>query len=368
MLRKGINVKKKFKVGVIGGTGFVGQRFVTLLEDHPWFEVTEIAASSRSQGKTYREATGGRWKLTEDFPEKYGDLVVKNINEIEEIGNNTDFVFCAVDMERDEIRAIEEAYARAEIPVVSNNSAHRWTGDVPMIIPEINSEHARLIDWQKKRLGTKRGFVAVKPNCSIQSYVPAIYPLMSFGPEKVFVATYQAISGASKLFADWPEILDNVIPYIGGEEEKSEQEPLRIWGRIKDGRIENNRDINISAQCYRVPVAEGHMAAVSVSFGKKPSRDEIIGAWEEFVGIPALYKLPSAPEKFIKYFNEEDRPQTGLDRDYEKGMGITVGRLRQDPILDYKFVCLSHNTLRGAAGGAVLTGELLVREGYISYR
>lgn len=356
----------KLKVGVIGGTGFVGQRFLTLLADHPWFEVTEIAASSRSEGKTYEEATTGRWKLAFELPEKYKNLVVKNINQIEEIGNNVDFVFCAVDMNKDEIRAIEEAYAKAEIPVVSNNSANRWTSDVPMIIPEINPEHTALIEHQKKRLGTTRGFIAVKPNCSIQSYVPAIYPLLPYGPDKLVVSTYQAISGAGKVFSDWPEILDNIIPYIGGEEEKSELEPLKIWGRIKDGKIKNYDELKISAQCYRVPVAEGHMAAVSVSFKQKPSSEEILNAWEEFKGVPALYELPSAPQKFLKYYPENDRPQTGLDRDYEKGMGITIGRLRNDNVFDYKFVCLSHNTIRGAAGGAVLTAELLVRQGYIT--
>ncbi|HOJ09260.1 MAG TPA: aspartate-semialdehyde dehydrogenase [Clostridiales bacterium] len=357
---------KKFRVGVIGGTGFVGQRFVTLLQNHPWFEVACIAASERSAGKTYAEAVEGRWKLNIPMPAELGNITVKNINQVEEVTGEVDFVFCAVDMKKEEIKAFEELYAKTETPVVSNNSANRWTFDVPMVIPEINADHLSIIESQKKRLGTKRGFIAVKPNCSIQSYVPAIHPLMDYGPEKIIVSTYQAISGAGKVFKDWPEIMDNVIPYIGGEEDKSENEPLKIWGSISGNEIVKAQKPVISAQCYRVPVSDGHMASVSVSFSKKPSESDILEAWKSYKGKPQILQLPSAPKQFITYFEGNDRPQTKLDRDCENGMGITVGRLRNDNILDYKFACLSHNTIRGAAGGAVLIAELLVAEGYIA--
>jgi len=359
-------MSRKFKVGVLGGTGFVGQRFLTILENHPWFEVACIAASERSAGKNYREAVEGRWKLNISIPEKIADIEVKNINQVNEIAGETDFVFCAVDMKKEEIKAFEEMYAKTETPVVSNNSAHRWTPDVPMVIPEINPDHLVIIENQKKRLGTKNGFIAVKPNCSIQSYVPAIHPLMKFEPEKIMVCTYQAISGASKVFSDWPEIMDNVIPYIGDEEEKSENEPLKIWGFIKGDKIVRTEKPVISSQCYRVPVSDGHMAAVFVSFRRKLSREEIIEAWNKFQGKPQILDLPTAPKPFLKYYEETDRPQTRIDRDYEKGMGITLGRLREDSIFDYKFASLSHNTIRGAAGGAVLIAELLVSEGYLA--
>jgi len=358
-------MSSKFKVGVIGGTGFVGQRFVTLLENHPWFEVVCIAASERSAGKTYAEAVEGRWKLNVQMPSSLKDLIVKNINQVDEIADQVDFVFCAVDMDKEKIKAFEEVYAKTETPVVSNNSAHRWTSDVPMVIPEINPGHLEIIEKQKNRLGTKRGFIAVKPNCSIQSYVPAIHPLMSYNPQKIVVSTYQAISGAGKVFKDWPEMEDNLIPYISGEEEKSEKEPLKIWGRIEGNQIVKAEKPVISAQCYRVPVSDGHMASVSVSFEKKPSKEEIFSAWNSYKGKPQILGLPSAPKQFLKYFEEDNRPQTKLDRDYENGMGITIGRLREDKIFDYKFACLSHNTIRGAAGGAILIAELLVAEGYI---
>lgn len=357
---------KKFKVGVLGGTGFVGQRFLQILENHPWFEVVCIAASGRSAGKSYKDAVEGRWKLNTPIPEKVADIEVKNINQVNEIAGETDFVFCAVEMKKEEIKAFEEKYAKTETPVISNNSANRWTPDVPMVIPEINPDHLAIIEKQKKRLGTKSGFIAVKPNCSIQSYVPAIHPLMKFEPEKIVVCTYQAISGASKVFSDWPDIMDNVIPYIGGEEEKSENEPLKIWGSIKDKEIIKAEKPVISSQCYRVPISDGHMAAVFVSFSKKPSKEEIIEAWDNFKGKPQILGLPTAPKPFMKYYEEIDRPQTKLDRDYEKGMGITLGRLREDNIFDYKFASLSHNTIRGAAGGAVLIAELLVSEGYLA--
>lgn len=359
-------MEKRFKVGVLGGTGFVGQRFLQILENHPWFEVISIAASKRSAGKTYKEAVEGRWKLNTPMPEKIADIKVKNITQIDEIGDQTDFVFCAVDMKKEEIQAIEEMYAKKETPVVSNNSAHRWTSDVPMVIPEINPEHLEIIEYQKKRLGTRNGFIAVKPNCSIQSYVPALHPLMKYKPEKVIVCTYQSISGAGKTFDDWPEMLDNVIPYIGGEEEKSEIEPLKIWGAIRQGEIVKSEKPVISSQCYRVPAAEGHMAAVFVTFAKRPEKAAIIEEWEGFEGKPQKYNLPTAPKPFLKYYTEMDRPQTRLDRDFEKGMGITLGRLREDNIFDYKFAALSHNTIRGAAGGAVLIAELLVHEGYLT--
>ena len=357
---------KKLKVGLLGGTGFVGQRLVTLLENHPYFEIAVIAASENSVCKTYYEAVKDRWKLNLPMPENVKDMVIKNINQVEEISHMVDFVFCAVNMSANEIREIEERYAKAETPVVSNNSAHRITADVPMVIPEINADHLELIHIQRQRLGTKKGFIVAKPNCSIQSYVPAISALMQFKPKKILVCTYQAISGSGKIFSDWPEINDNVIPYIGGEEEKSEQEPLKIWGHMDSGAIVNASEPVISAQCIRVPVSDGHLAAVFVSFEDKPSKETILEHWASFKGKPQLLKLPNAPEQFLTYFEENDRPQSMLDRDIEKGMGVTLGRLRQDSLFDYKFVCLSHNTLRGAAGGAVLTAELLMAEGYLT--
>jgi len=356
----------KLRVGILGGTGMVGQRFVSLLENHPWFEVVTVAASPRSAGKTYEEAVGDRWKMTSPMPESVKNLIVMNVNDVTEVCNSVDFVFSAVDMTKEEIKAIEEAYAKAETPVVSNNSAHRWTPDVPMVVPELNPEHLEVIADQKKRLGTERGFIVVKPNCSIQSYTPAIHALMEFGPKLIVATTYQAISGAGKNFADWPEMLDNVIPYIGGEEEKSEQEPLRIWGKVVDGKIVKAESPKITTQCLRVPVSDGHTAAVFVNFEKKPTKDEIIKAWNEFKGLPQELNLPSAPKQFIKYFEEDNRPQAKLDRDYENGMGVCFGRLREDSVFDYKFVGLSHNTIRGAAGGAVLTAELLKAQGYIT--
>ncbi len=355
----------KLKVGIVGGTGMVGQRFVQLLDQHPWFQVTAIAASAGSAGKTYEEAVQGRWKLAGSIPEDVKKIVVQDASKVEEVASGVDFVFCAVDMKKQEIQALEEAYARTGTPVISNNSAHRWTPDVPMVIPEINPEHIEVIAAQRKRLGTNTGFIAVKPNCSIQSYVPALNALLDFKPTNVVATTYQAISGAGKNFADWPEMVDNVIPYIGGEEEKSEQEPLRIWGRVEDGAIVKASSPLITTQCIRVPVTDGHMAAVFASFEKKPSKDEILARWREFKGRPQELGLPSAPKQFITYFEEENRPQTGLDRDIERGMGVSTGRLREDTIYDYKFVGLSHNTLRGAAGGAVLIAELLKAEGYI---
>ncbi len=356
---------KKLKVGILGGTGMVGQRFITLLDNHPWFEVVALGASERSSGRTYEEAVNGRWKLDIPMPEKVKNINVKNVNEIAKFKDEVDMVFCAVDMKKDEIKALEEQYAKAEIPVISNNSAHRWTDDVPMIIPEINPEHAAIIEKQRKRLGTSKGFIAVKSNCSLQSYVPPIHALMKFGPEKVLACTYQAISGAGKVFSDWPEILDNVIPYIGGEEDKSENEPLKIWGKIEGDKIVKSAGPKISAQCYRVPVSDGHMAAVYASFKNKPSIDEMIDCWKSFKGRAQQLKLPSAPEHFLTYMDQPDRPQTNIDRNVEKGMGICVGRLREDILFDYKFVCLSHNTIRGAAGGGVLMAELLKAEGYL---
>jgi aspartate-semialdehyde dehydrogenase len=358
-------MNSKLKVGVLGGTGMVGQRFVTLLENHPWFEVTAIGASERSAGLPYEKAVEGRWKLDIPIPEKVKNIVVCNVNEIDKIADEADMVFCAVDMKKEEIRELEEKYARAELPVISNNSAHRSTEDVPMIIPEINPHHTAVIESQRKRLGTRRGFIAVKSNCSLQSYVPPVHALMKFGPEKILASTYQAISGAGKIFGDWPEIIDNVIPYIGGEEEKSEKEPLKIWGSVEDGRIVPAAGPVISAQCYRVPVSDGHMAAVYISFRKKTSKDEILACWKEFKGKAQELKLPSAPAQFLTYFEEPDRPQTKLDRNLENGMGIAVGRLREDNIFDYKFTCLSHNTIRGAAGGGVLMAELLKAEGWL---
>ncbi len=356
----------KLKVGVVGATGMVGQRFLTLLENHPYFEVTALVASARSAGKTYTEAVGERWKLTTPMPEKVKNMVVMDAADIAAVKPLVDFVFCAVDMKKEEIRALEEAYAKAEIPVVSNNSANRWTPDVPMVIPEINDAHLAVIDAQRKRLGTKRGFIAVKPNCSIQSYVPALTPLMKYGIKEVVATTYQAISGAGKTFREWPEMLDNVIPYIGGEEEKSEQEPLRIWGHVENGEVVKAASPLITTQCIRVPVTDGHTAAVFVKFENKPTKEQILADWQAFSGKPQSLGLPSAPAQFITYMEEDNRPQARLDRDIYGGMGVTVGRLREDTLFDYKFVGLSHNTLRGAAGGAVLIAELLYREGYLT--
>ncbi len=356
----------KLRVGILGGTGMVGQRFVSLLENHPWFEVAVIAASPRSSGKTYEEAVGDRWKMTTPMPEAVKNIIVKNVNDVKEVSSQVDFVFSAVDMTKEEIKAIEEAYARTETPVVSNNSAHRWTPDVPMVIPELNPEHLELIPYQRKRLGTEKGFIVVKPNCSIQSYTPALYALKEFGPKLVVATTYQAISGAGKNFAEWPEMLDNVIPFIGGEEEKSEQEPLKIFGKIVDGKLEKAANPVITTQCIRVPVSDGHTAAIFVNFEKKPAKEEILKAWKDFKGIPQELNLPMAPKQFIQYLEEDNRPQTRLDRNYEGGMGISLGRLREDIVFDYKFVGLSHNTLRGAAGGAVLIAELLTAKNYIT--
>ncbi len=358
---------KKYKVAVIGATGMVGQRFITLLENHPWFELTALAASPRSAGKTYEEALGGRWKMKTPLPESVKNMTVFNAEaDVEKIASMVDFAFCAVDMKKDEIKALEEKYAKAECPIMSNNSANRFTPDVPMIIPEINADHAKIIDAQRKRLGTKRGFIAVKSNCSLQSYVPALYPLdEKFGVKRVLVCTYQAISGAGKTFDTWPEMIDNVIPYIGGEEEKSEQEPLKIWGKIEGDKIVPATSPAFTAQCLRVPVSDGHTAAVFVDFDKKPTKDEIIDIWNSFSGKAQELNLPSAPKQFIHYFTENDMPQTRLHRDLEGGMAISTGRLREDSQYDYKFVCLSHNTLRGAAGGGVLMAELLCALGYL---
>ena len=359
-----MEVSSKMKVGVIGATGMVGQRFLTLLENHPYFEVSVLAASSRSAGIPYAQAVGDRWKLATPMPEKFRDMIVEDAANVEKVASKCSFVFCAVNMKKDEIKALEEAYAKAETPVVSNNSANRWTPDVPMVIPEINDAHLAVIEHQRRRLGTKRGFIAVKPNCSIQSYVPALTPLRKFGIEQVVATTYQAISGAGKTFREWPEMLDNVIPYIGGEEEKSEQEPLRVWGEVKDGVIVKAEKPIITTQCIRVPVTDGHTAAVFVKFANKPSREEILEAWATYSGKPQALGLPHAPKQFLRYFEEDDRPQTRLDRDLDGGMAVSLGRLREDTLFDYKFVGLSHNTLRGAAGGAVLIAELLYREGY----
>ena len=356
----------KLRVGILGATGMVGQRFISLLENHPWFEVTTVAASPRSAGKTYEEAVGDRWKMTTPMPKAVKKLIVANVNEVDKVASQVDFVFSAVDMTKDEIKAIEEAYAKTETPVVSNNSAHRWTPDVPMVVPELNPEHLAVIADQKKRLGTEKGFIVVKPNCSIQSYTPMLHALKEFEPTVVVATTYQAISGAGKTFAEWPEMVDNVIPFIGGEEEKSEQEPLRIWGKVEDGVIKKAEGPVITTQCIRVPVSDGHTAAVFMSFKNKPSKEQILKAWKEFKGLPQELELPSAPEQFITYFEEENRPQAKLDRDKEKGMGVFAGRLREDSVYDYKFVGLSHNTKRGAAGGAVLIAELLKAQGYIT--
>ena len=357
---------KKLRVGIVGATGMVGQRFIMLLRDHPYFEISALIASPRSCGMKYSQAVDGRWKMKDECPERIAEMTVMSSDDIEGIKKLVDFVFCAVSLSKDETRALEERYAVSEIPVVSNNSAHRWTPDVPMVIPEINDSHLAAIEHQRKRLGTKRGFIAVKPNCSIQSYVPAITPLLKYGIKEVVATTYQAISGAGKTFREWPEMIDNLIPFIGGEEEKSEREPLRVWGEVKDGVIEPASSPVITTQCLRVPVTDGHMAAVFVKFENKPTKEQILEDWRSFEGKPQTLGLPSAPERFITYFEEENRPQTGLDRDLYGGMGVSVGRLREDSVYDFKFVGLSHNTLRGAAGGAVLIAELLYREGYLT--
>lgn len=357
---------KTFNVGIIGATGMVGQRFLTLLENHPWFNVKLLAASSKSAGNTYQKAIGNRWKLKSAMPSFSKDMIVLDAKkDIDKITSAVDFVFCAVDMKKEEIKNLEEAYAKAECPVISNNSAHRHTKDVPMIIPEINPDHAEIIEYQRKRLGTKRGFISVKSNCSIQSYVPAISPLMEYKPTKILACTYQAISGAGKTFESWPEMVDNIIPYIQGEEQKSELEPLKVWGKIENGVIVDKKIPSITTQCIRVPVLDGHTAAVFVSFKNKPSIEKIQEIWNSFNGEPQKLNLPSAPKKFIHYFSENDRPQARLDRDIENGMAISTGRLREDTQYNYKFVCLSHNTLRGAAGGAILMAELLAAKGYL---
>ena len=356
-------MSEKLRVGILGGTGMVGQRFISLLENHPWFEVTTIAASERSAGKTYEEAVGGRWKMDTPMPEAVKKIVVMNVNEVEKVAAEVDFVFSAVDMSKDEIRAIEEAYAKTETPVVSNNSAHRWTPDVPMVVPEINPEHFDVIEFQKKRLGTTRGFIAVKPNCSIQSYAPVLTAWKEFEPYEVVATTYQAISGAGKTFKDWPEMVENLIPYIAGEEEKSEQEPLRLWGHIENGVIVKAEEPKITCQCVRVSVLNGHTAAVFVKFRRKPTKEELIDRLVNFRGFPQEAGLPSAPKQFIRYMEEDNRPQVKADVDYENGMGVSVGRLREDSIYDWKFIGLSHNTVRGAAGGAVLCAEPLKAKG-----
>lgn len=357
---------KQYKVGVIGCTGMVGQRFISLLERHPWFQLTAVAASARSAGKTYEEAAASRWAMTSPMPEEAKGLVILNAEtDAEKLASMVDFCFCAVDMKKEEIRALEEKYAKLECPIVSNNSAHRWTGDVPMVVPELNAEHIEVIDSQRKRLGTKRGFIAVKSNCSLQSYVPALHPLLKYGLEKVLVCTYQAISGAGKTFERWPEMVDNLIPYIGGEEEKSEQEPLKVWGRVENGVIVNAEGTSITAQCLRVPVSNGHTAAAFVTFRNKPTMEQMKEAWANFRGRAQELNLPTAPRQFLHYFEEPDRPQAKLDRDLEKGMAVSIGRLRPDTQYDYKFVSLSHNTLRGAAGGGVELAELLCAERYI---
>ncbi|MBQ8305181.1 MAG: aspartate-semialdehyde dehydrogenase [Blautia sp.] len=359
-------MSEKLRVGILGATGMVGQRFISLLEGHPWFEVVTVAASQRSAGKTYEEAVGGRWKMDTPMPEAVKKLVVMNVSDVEKVAATVDFVFSAVDMSKEEIKAIEEAYAKTETPVVSNNSAHRWTPDVPMVIPEINPEHFAVIEDQKKRLGTTRGFIAVKPNCSIQSYAPVLTAWKEFEPYEVVVTTYQAISGAGKTFKDWPEMVENVIPYIGGEEEKSEKEPLRIWGEVKDGQIVPAETPVIDCQCIRVPVLNGHTAAVFVKLRKKATKEQLIEALQSFRGLPQELELPSAPKQFIRYMEEDNRPQVKLDVDFENGMGISVGRLREDKLYDWKFVGLSHNTVRGAAGGGILCAETLKAKGYIT--
>lgn len=359
---------QKYRVGIIGATGMVGQRFITLLADHPWFEIHALAASARSAGMTYEEAVGSRWAMKTPIPEKVAKMVVMDASDVKNVSDLCDFVFCAVNMKKDEIKALEEAYAKTETPVISNNSANRGMADVPMLIPEINPEHAHAIERQRERLGTKVGFIAVKPNCSIQSYVPALTPLYSCGIESVMVSTYQAISGAGKTFETMPEIIDNVIPFISGEEEKSEQEPLKIWGKLENGLIVNAVSPKISAHCVRVPVSDGHLATVFVKFKNKPTKEQMLAAWATFKGEPQKLELPSAPKQFLQYMTEENRPQTKLDRDFEHGMGICIGRLRDDPIFDYRFVCISHNTLRGAAGGGVESAELLCAQGWIPYK
>ena len=356
---------KQYNVGVVGATGMVGQRFVSLLENHPWFKLVTVAASARSAGKTYEEAVGARWAMPTPMPQAAKGMVVLDAAKVEDVVKNVDFVFCAVDMKKDEIKSLEEAYAKAECPVVSNNSANRFTPDVPMVVPEINAEHIDIIPSQRKRLGTKRGFIAVKSNCSLQSCVPALHPLMEeYGISKSLVCTYQAISGAGKTFETWPEMVDNCIPYIGGEEEKSEQEPLKLWGKIEGDKIVCATSPSITAQCLRVACSDGHMAAVFVSFDKKPTKEEILEKWKNFSGPAQALNLPSAPKQFLHYFEEDNRPQTKLDRNLENGMAVSIGRLREDTQYDYKFVCLSHNTLRGAAGGGVLLAELLAAKGY----
>ena len=358
-------MEKKLRVGILGATGMVGQRFISLLENHPWYEVVAVAASPRSAGKTYEEAVGGRWKMTTPMPEGVKKLMVMNVNDVEKVAAEVDFVFSAVDMTKEEIRAIEDAYAKTETPVVSNNSAHRWTPDVPMVVPEINPEHFEVIEFQKKRLGTTRGFVAVKPNCSIQSYAPVLTAWKEFEPVEVVATTYQAISGSGKTFKEWPEMIENIIPYIGGEEEKSEQEPLRLWGKVEDGVIVKASSPVITTQCIRVPVLNGHTAAVFVKFAKKPTKEELIDRIRNFKGQPQELNLPSAPKQFIQYLEEDNRPQVKMDVEYERGMGVSVGRLREATVYDYKFIGLSHNTVRGAAGGAVLCAEMLTAKGYI---
>ncbi len=358
---------KRYKVGIVGATGMVGQRFMTLLENHPWFDVTVLAASSRSAGKTYEEVIGEKWCMDTPLADKYKQMIIKDAsNDVDEITSTVDFVFCAVNMNKEATKALEEEYAKHECPVVSNNSAHRFTDDVPMVVPELNADHINVIPFQRKRLGTKRGFIAVKSNCSLQSYVPALFPLHEkYGVKDVLVCTYQAISGAGKTFETWPEMIDNVIPYIGGEEEKSEKEPLKLWGEIKDGKIVSADKPNFTAQCIRVPVSNGHLGAVFVNFENKPSKEEMIEIWNGFKGRAQELELPSAPKKFLNYFTEDDRPQIKSERMLENGMAVSIGRLREDTQYDYKFVCLSHNTLRGAAGGAVLLAELLAAEGYL---
>ena len=359
-------MSEKLKVGILGATGMVGQRFVSLLADHPWYEIVVLAASARSAGKTYMEALDGRWSIETPVPEKIGKMVVQNVADIDDISSKVDFVFSALSMSKDEIKKIEEDYAKREVPVVSNNSAHRWTPDVPMILPEINPDHIKVIEAQKKRLGTKRGFIAVKPNCSIQSYTPVLEAWKEFEPYEVIVTTYQAISGAGKNFDTWPEMVGNVIPFISGEEDKSEREPLRIWGKVENGEIVPATVPKITSQCIRVPVLYGHTAAVFVKMRKQATKEQLIQKMEEFKGEPQDLDLPSAPKQFIKYFQEDDRPQVTKDVNYENGMGVTVGRLRPDSVYDWKFVGLSHNTLRGAAGGAVLCAELLTAKGLIT--
>ena len=358
-------MREKLNCVVVGATGMVGQRFLTLLDDHPYFNVTGVAASGRSAGLTYEEAVAGRWKMATPIPEAVKNMIVIDAADIQKVADICDFIFCALDMPKDEIKALEEAYAKAELPVISNNSANRWTSDVPMLLPEINADHLSVIESQKKRLGTTRGFISVKPNCSIQAYVSALTPLRKYGLKQVLVTTYQAISGAGKNFETWPEMVDNLIPYIGGEEEKSEKEPLKIWGEVRGGTIVAAESPIITSQCLRVPVSDGHTCAAFVSFENTPPIETILEEWRNYRGLPQMLELPSAPEQFITYFDEPDRPQAKLDRDIYNGMGITIGRLRPDTIFDYKFVGLSHNTLRGAAGGAVLSAELLYRQGYL---